>query len=160
MEPDKYVERLRELSGKKHVLLKDMLELTRAQSLTINEDGIENLQKLINDKQAIISKINMIDEEFEVYFTRLKQQLKVKNLDEVKEPGIAGIKELKQTIGQIMSTMQEIGRIEKENNDKVKKLMDAFTEEIKKLNLGKKINTAYNPGTLMKPPSYFVDQKK
>lgn len=160
MAQDKYIDRLLEISTKKYKLLQDMLALTRAQARSINEDGVEDLQKLIDEKQARIDEINKLDEEFGVYFQRMKQQMKVKSLDELDMTGTTGAKELQLCIGEIMNTMEEISRLEKENGDNAKKLLDSFSEEIRKLNQGKKMNTAYKPGGSMIPPSYFIDSKK
>lgn len=157
--PEKYIDRLLETSNKKYKLLQDMLVLTKAQSMTITEEGLEGLERVVDEKQAKIEDINKIDEEFNVYFQRLKHVLKIKSLDELQDPQTKGVKELKQVIGQIMGLLNEIYEIENQNNIKAKKLLDNFANEINKTNQGKKINSTYRADPI-RQPSYFIDKKK
>lgn len=157
--PEKYVSRLAECSDKKLKLLQDMLELTKAQAEVIDEDGLDMLQKLVSEKQIRIEEINRIDEEFEVYFQRLKQVLKVKNLDELKSSEIKGVKELQEAIGQVVKLISEISTLEKQNSEKANGLLSDIGNEIKKLSQGRRINSAYTSGP-MQSPSYFIDKKK
>ena len=159
MTPEEYIKRLMEVSEKKLGLLEDMLNITKAQAESINEDGLESLEKLVNEKQTKIDAIDKLDEEFDVYFRRLKSELKVKSLDELSGLNIKGVKELQQTVGRIMGLIGDISGIEKQNNDKAKSLLGKFGDEIKTINQGKKMNSAYMPGPV-KPPSYFIDKKK
>lgn len=158
--PEKYVERLIEITAKKQKLLEDIFLLTMAQGQTVTEDGLDELDKLIAGKQEKLDAMNKADEEFEFYFLRLKQKLGVQSLDELSGRNIRGFKELKAAVTQAVSTIQEITGLEKQNNDKAKELLDTFAEEIKKINQGKKITTAYNPGPVNKPDAYFIDKKK
>lgn len=157
--PDKYAERLTETSGKKLELLQQMLVLTRRQSEIINEDGIDTLEKIVEGKQKLIDEINKLDEAFDVYFSRLKSALKVKSLDEIRGTQLKGVKQLQDTIGQITDLIKEISGIEKINNIKAKSLLQSLGNEIKKVNQGKKMNSAYRP-VPTQVPSYFIDKKK
>jgi hypothetical protein len=157
--PEKYMDRLIEISNKKQELLQNILALTKAQAGTINEDGIESLQKLIDEKQLVIDAINKLDEEFGVYFQRLKTTLKVTSLDQLNVSGIKGTKELKEVTEKIVKLITEISEIEKQNSEKGKKLLNQLGGEIRKINQGKKTNSAYSPPP-MSIPSYFIDKKK
>lgn len=154
------IRKMIELSSKKYSLLQDMLELTRAQSGTITEDGIENLQKLIAEKQTKIEEIDKLDEEFTSCFQQLKQELKVERLEEINNASIPGIKELKDTVGRIMELLEEIRKLESRNIENAEKLMDGLSSQIKKLNQGKTINAAYGKNVVAAPPSFFVDSRK
>lgn len=159
MTSDMYIERLREISDKKYKLMSELLVLTREQSFTINEEGLDELDKLIAQKQTIIDEMSALDEEFDICFRELKSMLNINSLDELQGSGIKGIKELQETISKIMEVVKETIDLEKENRDKVKSLLDAFGNEIKKLNQGKRASSAYNPGPIQSP-SYFIDRKK
>ena len=157
--PEKYIDRLIDKLKKKHVLLRSILSLTQAQSSQINEDSIEELQKLIDEKQHVIDDINKLDEEFSVYFSRLKTTLKINSLDELNAAGVEGTRHLKEITAGIINLITEISEIEKANDDKSKEVLGKLGGEIKKLNLGKKVNTMY----ASKPAntaSYFIDKKK
>ncbi len=156
---EKYISRLIEILKKKHVLLRAILSLTQAQSSEINEDSIEKLQKLIDDKQHVIDDINKLDEEFEVYFARLKISLKINSLEELDASGIEGARHLKEVTAGILKLITEISEIEKANNDKSKELLGKLGGEIKKINQGMKVNSAYS-STPVNTASYFIDKKK
>jgi len=157
---DIYIGKMIDLSTKKHSLLQDMLALTQAQSKTITEDGIGDLKRLIAEKQARIEEINKLDEEFGACFHKLKQELGVESLDEIKSTDIPGIRDLQDIVGRIMELLKEISRIETKNNENAKKLLDDLSSKIKMINQGKTANTAYGKLSAMPPPSYFVDSKK
>lgn len=48
---EKHFEKLVEVSREKQIKLEELLFLTNAQSKAIEEEGIENIEKLLNDKQ-------------------------------------------------------------------------------------------------------------
>jgi|BioPla2DNA2_1021312.scaffolds.fasta_scaffold17150_4 predicted transcriptional regulator len=155
-----YIERLIDISSKKDGYLKELLHLTVAQSDVIKEEGLEELQKLINDKQRKIEEINKVDEDFNVYFTRLKQKLGISRLDEINNPGIKGVKELQEIIAQIMKNVEQISEIENQNVNRAKNLLNDFGSNIRRINEGRKVNTAYNNTSSLNTPSYYIDKKK
>ncbi len=159
MRPEEYIKKMTELSEKKYALLKEMLVLTRSQTAAIAEENISNLERLIQNKQERINRIDKLDDEFRFCFMQLKKTLKVDKLDEVKEMKIAGAKELQDIVRQITEIIMEISEIEKKNNDAVRKLMAATAAEIKKINQGKTANNAYKRSQGM-TPSYFIDKKR
>lgn len=157
--PEGYIQRLLDASTKKVGLLLRMLELTKQQALTITEDGIDRLADAVAEKQIKINEINKIDEEFDVYFQGLKRELKITNLDEIKNLRIKGIGELQEQIRKISEIAKEIFEKEHENNDKAQGLLNDFKVEIKKLNQGKMVNSAYNVRPIQNS-SNFIDKKK
>ncbi len=156
---EKYMDRLNGLLQKKRGLLQEILDLTRLQTAAVDGEDLEKLQKLIEDKQTKIDAVDKLDEEFNVYFQRLKSTLKVKSLSELDASGMPGASQLKETTAGILKLITAIGDIEKVNGEKSKRLLDSFGSEIKKLNQGKRVNSVYAPPPL-KPPSYFIDKKK
>jgi len=156
---EKYMERLAGLLDKKQGLLQEILDLTGRQTGAVEGEDLEKLQKLIEDKQARIDAIDRLDEEFNVYFQRMKSALKVKSLAGLDASGTPGAARLKEATAGILKLISAISDIEKVNNEKSKKLLDSMGSEIKKLNQGRRVNSAYAPAPF-KPPSYFIDKKK
>ncbi len=156
---EKYFDRMVEILDKKQLLLKDMLALTQAQTPVIKAEALDELERLINEKQQKIESIDKLDEEFSVYYERLKATANVKKLDDIDARAFPGAKALKERIGEILELVSNISQIEKSNNDKSKELHEQLGSQIKKINQGKRINNAYNPA----PPNstaFFVDKKK
>jgi hypothetical protein len=159
--PEKYIGRMLEVSNKKYNILQDIFILTQSQAQSLSEDGMETLQKIINDKQKKLDEISKLDEGFNLYLKRLKQELKVESLDDIKNPNIPGVKELQQSIGKIVKLINDISDLEKQNNDRAQKLLKELGDEVKKLNQGQKVGLAYRPNPNVKgAPSYFIDKKK
>lgn len=158
--PELCIQRVIEASNKKYSCLQELILLTRAQTEAISEEGMEGLEKLIGEKQVKIDEIDKVDRDFGVYVDLLKQTLGVSKLDEIKNPGLKGLKELKQITGQIMELLNEINALERQNNEKAKSLLDDLGAKIRQIREGKKLNNLYNTGAGIIPPAYFVDKKK
>ena len=156
---EKYMDRLTEILHKKQGFLQEIMDLTKSQTAAIDEESLEKLQKLIEDKQAKIDLIDKLDEEFNVYFQRLKSTLKINNLAELDAAGSPKAAQLKEATAGILKLIISIGDIEKVNSEKSQKLLKDMGNDIKKLNQGKKVNSAYTPAPF-KLPSYFIDKKK
>ncbi|NLD49246.1 MAG: flagellar protein FlgN [Clostridiaceae bacterium] len=158
--PEEYIERLSGISQKKYVLLQDLYILTQSQAVAIDCEEIKKLEELIENKQLKIDAITKLDDDFGVYFKRLKQILGVSSLDEVKEASYKGVKEFKTAVKNILDISKEISQMENDNNMKARKLLDSIGEEIRKMNMGRKANSVYNQAADMKQPSYYIDKKK
>jgi len=158
--PEFCIEKAIEASNKKYKCLQDLILLTMAQTEAINEDGIDGLSKLTGEKQIKINEINKIDEDFGIYFDLLKQKLGVNNLDEINTSELKGANELKQITGKIMELLTEINKLEKQNYEKAKNLLDELGAKIRQISEGKRLNNAYNASAGLTPPAYFVDKKK
>jgi acetylglutamate kinase len=159
MTSEEYMKRMTEISSRKLVLLSEISDLTFRQSEVISEDSIAELEKLVAEKQIKIDAITKLDEDFDVYFQRMKSMLKVKSLEELKDSDIKEVGELKEIIAKIVELIGRISTIEKQNNENAGKVLKSIGDEIKKFNQGKKINKAYIPAP-SKSPSYFIDKKK
>lgn len=162
--PEKYIERLNELLLKKKALLNEILELTQAQTGVITEEGLDSLNELINKKQLKIDSIDKLNEEFEIYYSRLKSTFGISNLEQLDTAGLgeaayAGARRLKALTAGIMDVITQISEIEKANSKKSNDLLERLGKEIKRINQGKKVNNAYNP-VPYNTPSYFLDKKK
>lgn len=157
---EKYIEKLVEISREKQKKLEDILFLTRAQSKAIEEDGIENLGKLLDDKQKKINEINKSDEEFYMYYEKIKEKYSVESLENLEISDIKDVKELQEVIGSIKKILQEISGLEKENNEKVKEILEDLSGKIKKINQGKKASNVYSPDSGTNAVSFFIDKKK
>jgi len=156
---DKYFDRMNEILEKKKALLRDMLSLTEAQTSAITADSLDALQGLVEKKQQKIDAINRLDEDFGVYFERLKTLLKIRKFEDIDLSAFPAARKLKEITSEILELIGCISKIEKQNNEKSKKLLDTIGSKIKQLNQGKKINNAYNPAP-QSTSSFFLDKKK
>ncbi|WP_265445767.1 flagellar protein FlgN [Acetivibrio straminisolvens] len=158
--PEGYIQRLVEISQQKIDCLKSILSLTTAQAEAINEEGMDGLSKLIDEKQIKIDEINSLDEKFNECFTALKQKLGINSLDEAGRLGIKGAKELQELVSEIMVFLREISEIEKKNKEKANGLLNELGAKIREIREGRRVSSAYSPSASLSPPSYFIDKKK
>jgi Asp-tRNA(Asn)/Glu-tRNA(Gln) amidotransferase C subunit len=157
--PEKYVRKLTEVSQIKYALLSQIFDLTQLQTDALSKEDLDELGQIIEKKQKIIVQIAPYDTDFEVYFKRLKYELQVESLDELKNLKIAGIRELKTVIDSIVKLMGQINEIDSKNQIMAKDQRDKLSLEITKLRQGKTVNSAYNPKPIITNSSMF-DTKK
>lgn len=146
---------LYELSQKKLALMNEILQITKEQESCIKAEDFDALGKTINDKQLRIDKIDEIDKEFNDIFKDIKDKYKVGSIDQLKDYDKFRVKKLQDCISEIMNTVKETMDIEKRNNDRVKMLKDKIAMNIKKVNQGKLINTAYRNAKNIQAPSFY-----
>ena len=155
-----YFGKMTELLVEKRSLLTEILKLTREQTSVIEEGSLDKLQKLIEEKQKRIDKIDKLDEKFTVYMEKLKAAAGVKDLGELEAARFPGAEGLKQATAEVMTLLGEISSVEKVNNAKSKELLEKLGSQIKRLNQAKKLSNAYNKPDAAGPSSFFVDKKK
>ena len=181
MNPKEYLERLIENSTEKYIITTEILRITKAQNESMTEDEMDALEGFIDDKQILIDRMNKLDEDFEVYFKRIKSTMGIKSLEELtaavlqkylvngKTPltnmevvqSIENARKLKSTITDVIEMIKQIAALEEENKIKANALLESFAAEVRKANQGKHAKSAYTPGGgYVKPPSYFFDSKK
>lgn len=158
MTPEKYVERMLQISTKKYGVLREIKEITGQQEEVITEETTERLNEFLDEKQKRIEEIDKLDEEFKIYYERLKFEMKVKSLEELQAGSIKGVKELQLCISGILHLVNEISQLEKKNSEKANRLLEDLSQEIKKLNQGKKVNSLYSSAS-PQPSAYFIDKK-
>ncbi|MDN5323289.1 MAG: hypothetical protein PWQ67_1743 [Clostridia bacterium] len=115
--------RLSELKNRKKEYLQDIYEITLKQKEALKIDDLDELQKLINEKQNYINKINQID-------------LKLNDLERENQ------QKSPEHINVILKTIQEI---DTENKQMAYKNLLAIKKKIGKVRQGKKVHKAYNP---------------
>jgi hypothetical protein len=148
-----------EILKKKELLLNDMLYLTESQTSAIQSEDLDLLRKLVDKKQQKIEDINKLDNEFEIYFERLKAVSNVAKLEDMNISEFPGAKGLKEATARILAAAGRISETEKLNNQKSAELKKKLGEQISRIKQSKKVNNAYNPVS-HNTPSYFLDKKK
>ncbi len=160
MTPEQYIQKLIEASEKKLIALRIILDLTKEQASIINEDSVEEIERLISLKQVQIDSIDELDSAFEVYYSRLKSVLGVESIEDIKVIQIKGAAELKQIVTTIFSTTKQIQSLEIDNKNRVQEILSKLGNDIKRVRQSKIANNGYNVAGNLPTPSYFFDTKK
>lgn len=146
------------LKEKKRLLI-DMKELTKCQTGIIAGDKIDSLNLNINNKESIIKKIDLIDEEFGSIYNLLKEKLNVSSLEKSEILPKNLLKELKAQTTVVTELIGEIIVIDDENRKKANDLKNRLAEEMRIINTSKQANAIYR-GLSSYQGSYFIDKKK
>lgn len=157
---EEYVMRLNESLEKKLVFLNEILSYTNEQSDAIAADDYDKINNIIDKKQESIDQANKLDDEFEIYFKRLKTNLNVKSLDDIKIIGISGAEKLKEMVEAVCTILSKIKEEEKENMEKTKVAFEKLKNIMNQMKVGKKANSAYLEKKSLEVESYFIDSKK
>ena len=150
---------LYKLSEAKLTLMKDLMKKTKEQAKAIENEDTELLNKTIEDKNKIIEKIDLLDNEFLQKYERLKNYLGVESLEELSDNSQNQFKELKGKVSQITKETDKIKQVDRKNMQKMKQEMEKVQSNIQTVKKGKKAVKGYNE-KYSKNSSIFIDQKK
>lgn len=150
------------ISKTKKDYLNEMLLITQEQQRVIEQGEMDQLNKLIDEKQNRIDAINSIDEQFQDGFSKLKNELNINDISELIGTGYdAEVKELRNEVSEIMTVIEDIRKVEKENSLKLseqKKEVTKKLQEIKRNRLA--TNKYFNTKFSVPPNPAFFDKKK
>ena len=151
------IDKLISLSKEKKQLIDEMHNCTKVQKKEIDKENMDSLNYILDEKDKLIQKINKIDIEFLTIFSQIKKAEGIENIDELDINEYPNLKELKEIIKDISSTLVAISLLDEENNKNMKKRIEKTKMELKKVKEGKRAYKAYN-----KPieGSILIDEKK
>ncbi|KAB3532051.1 flagellar export chaperone FlgN [Alkaliphilus serpentinus] len=162
MNPQENVAILKHVSTEKLKLVKELLELTIKQKeslLAAEDNSTELLNRIVEEKQCIITTINHLDYDFSSNYDALLDSLGLKSLEGIKEEPVKGFKELKLVISEIMTVMQKIKILDDENHRLAIKNMEAIKGQLKTMKTGKMATNSYGK-KYKESPSIFIDRKR
>lgn len=159
MRSQEFIDYLLRLSDAKLVLMKDLLRITEEQQEVIDNEKVEMLDQLIQQKQSIMEKIDLLDKEFLDKYGLLKSQLGVEDLQEIDGQKLPEFKELKEKISEVVSFVEKIQQLDRENTQSLKRNMEKVKQNLKTIRTGKKAITGYN-SVYKESHSIFMDKKK
>lgn len=137
----------------------ELFDITKDQTLDIDNNEGENLSVLVDKKQVVINKVDSIDEAFKVQFEALKKTLNVKSLDEIAPEKYPRLKEVKDRVDKLISVTKEIMDIEKANSNKVNVIFENVKNELKEIKRGKVSIRAYERPSI-NVDGIYLDKKK
>ena len=147
------------LSDAKLTLLKKLLNISRDQERILSTDEAENLDQVLEKKQGVMDKIDLLDREFLDKYDILKKALGIGNLQELEGQNIPGLDKLQERIREIMEVLGEINIIDENNTKKIKENISKLQGNLKTIQTGKKVISGYGK-PLEETPSIFIDKKR
>lgn len=151
------IDRLIDLAKEKYELINKMQGLTEKQKVEIEKENMEELNRILDDKDKLIRKINRVDVDFLNIFSQIKKSEGIKDIDELDKEKYSNLKELKEIVTRISSTLMAIFLLDKKNQEKMKESIETTKQELKRIRHGQRAYKGYN-----KPigGSILIDEKK
>ena len=161
MNTNEYLNDLIKISKEKKDNLSEMLLLTKEQEDAIERQDMEQLNRLIDEKQKRIELINSLDDQFEDYFTKIKSEFNINSIDELTDIPKVGMKGLKEEVAEIMSAISCIKVLERGNSLKLNEKKKEVSKKLQELNRNKlSASKYYSSRPVISPNPAFIDKKK
>lgn len=154
----KKIVRLTELLDYKKILLDDFYKLTIVQKKLIENDDIDKLNRIIKNKEELISKINLLDKDFLEIYNELKEENNIRSLSELDIDKVY-LARLKEITNRCDSLMQDIKVQDESNNSMMENNFEDVKTKLREIKRGKTTtNKYYNKS--QNTDGYFIDSKK
>lgn len=123
------------------------------------DDLLEDMMRLIHEKQKKIEEINLLDENFKKLHAELESLVYIGNWQNAREHPNGQIRELSSILEKNTMIMREIQAIDLENTNRMQENLKQIQEQLRKVRQGKKAAFGYetNYGGV---DAYFVDKKR
>lgn len=151
------IDELISISEEKAKLLENMRQYTIVQKEYIEEEDMDSLNENLDDMDNLIKRIDKLDLSFINIFYQIKKEENVENIDELNVEQYPNLKELKEIVTEISSTLMALSLLDKENNKNMKQKLEATKMELKKVKDGQRAYKGYNQPLT---GSMMIDEKK
>ena len=154
----RYLKILDESLDKKLALLKEIEDLSRVQSAMIEEEAaFEDIDANMDDKAAIIDKINKLDEGFQALYDNIKDNLEAQKKEYKDE-----IETIKTKISEVMSCSTRIQAIEARNKAETELVFSREKKGLQSKRTAMSITNDYyqNMNKVKNVSPQFLDRKK
>jgi hypothetical protein len=151
------VKKMIELSLKKKDILIQILKLTTTQADTIENDNIDNLSKILIQKEKLMEEIDILDRDFISLYNDIKSEEGIDNLEKINIEKYANIKSLKEIVTEINTILNDISMIDRNNTIKMKSNVDRIKSDLKQV---KEVKRAYKGYNYEAVESILIDEKQ
>lgn len=152
------IEKLNSLLSDKKILLEDFYKLTIVQKKLIENNDIDKLNRIINNKENVIEKINRLDVEFLGIYNNIKEVEDINDLSQlsIEKDYLVKLKELTSKCEKLMKTIKIQ---DDENNNIMKSGFEDVKKSLREIKRGKTTTNKYY-NNMPSSGGYFIDSKK
>lgn len=151
------INRLIELSKTKEELLSKYHNLTKTQNDLIQSEELEDFDKVLESKTAIMEKIDKLDAEFVKLYDKLKNDEDIESIEEIETSKYPELKELKEVISKISTILKDIDLIDKANMTLMERNLSKVKLGLKNVKNSKAAHRGYSHNPVS---SIMIDEKK
>ncbi|MFT9494675.1 flagellar export chaperone FlgN [Anaerosolibacter sp.] len=155
------IHQLTEILHKKIVVLEEILKTTTTQGNLIKSGLIDQLAKVIEEKQQYMNEINKLDSTFLEHYQMVKAHFNVQSIEMLDVRQYPALVSLKQHATKVISILKQIEELDRLNNEKFNAHFEALKQDMNKLRTekqNKKILSSYGK-KYTHPQGVFVDNK-
>jgi len=154
------IDYLVKLSDAKIQLLHTLLSLTNEQEMALKDNSIEGLNKVVNEKQDLMKRIDILDKEFlDKYETVKSYSILNEPSEDVLGNQNNGFRGLQEKIKVVLELVDKIRKVDESNMKLAKINMDESKKQLKSVRVGKKAYSSYSKKP-MAGASIFMDKKE
>lgn len=159
MAREELIDYLIKLSDGKLFLAKQLLILTEQQGKSLDSKEEDKLNEIIAQKQSIMDRIDVLDDEFVKKYTLLKEGSLPDTLESFVGNEKNSMKLLQDKISEIFSITEKVQKLDVVNLRRLKQNMEVLQGEFKKVSAGKKAIKGYGNKSI-EGISIFVDKMR
>ena len=137
--------------------MNEMYETTKTQKEQIKKEDMNSLDSILDKKDHIIKEIDKLDISFMTIFSQIKKEEAIENINELDKDRYPNLRELKEIVKEISSSLMAISLLDEENNKNIKEKLEATKMELRRIKDGKKAYKGYNKTIA---GSMLIDEKK
>ncbi|WP_341537381.1 flagellar protein FlgN [Schnuerera ultunensis] len=131
--------------------------MTKDQKEEIERENMENLNRIMDEKDSLMKKIDELDLSFITIFSQIKKEHSIEGIDELSLEEYPNLTKLKEVVKEVSSTLMTISLMDDKNTGAMKERLEQTKIELRKLKEGKKAYKGYNPSM---NGSMLIDEKK
>lgn len=151
------IEELISITKEKNKLLKEIYNVTAKQIKVIDAENLDGLTEVLNLKDNLMNRIDKLDLSFISIFSQIKKDNSVEDFDELDFKQYPNLKDLKEAVKEITSTLMAISLIDEKNIHNMKSKLEQTRSDLRKLKEGKRAHRGYSA---THSPSILIDKKK
>lgn len=154
------IEYLFKLSEGKLFLINQLWTLTQQQSETIDSGEMDSLNDIIEQKQSIMDRVDVLDKEFAEKYDVIKAEFPINDVGALDSESREKMRMLKEKVKEIHNLTEKIQQMDDSNTERFQKNMESIRNELKKVKFGQKISKGYSVNKQNEGFSIFIDKMK
>ena len=146
-----------DLSKEKKGLLSEILKLTKEQKEIIKNEDMDELGKVLSQKDKLMASIDLLDVNFLSLYKSIKEEEQVDSMEKINAKKYSNMIALKEIVAEINDILTETSMIDKENTRIMKSNLEHIKSDLKQVKEVKKAYKGYNYEAI---ESILIDQKQ
>lgn len=151
------IDKMIELSEGKKRYLTEILRLTKKQKGFIENEDMDELNKIMSEKEKLMESIDLLDVDFLSLYKEIGQEENIDTIDKINSIKYNNLGELQGIIGNINIILSNISVIDNQNTEIMKNNLENIKSGLRHV---KEVKKAYKGYNYEMAGSILIDEKK